>query len=102
MGILLLAGQGGHIEGGWESFNDIWRFVKAKGKWELVTTGAEWSKRISPTVRSGPDGELVLCGGESIYPSVTQAALSEMDEPTLSDIWRSGDGGRTWQCLVQE
>lgn len=100
--ILLLAGQGDHIEGGWESFNDIWRYYKAQNRWECVTTGAEWSKRASPVVRSGADGELVLCGGEVIYPEVAQAAFSDLDEPTLSDVWRSRDQGKSWQCMCPE
>jgi hypothetical protein len=100
--ILLLAGQGGHIEGGWESFNDVWRFVKDRGTWEILTTAAEWGKRTMPTVRCGPQGELALCGGEVIYPEVAQCTFNDLDEPTLSDVWRSRDGGRSWQCACEE
>lgn len=100
--ILLLAGQGGHIEGGWESFNDVWRYSKAQKEWKCVTQAAEWPKRASPTVRCGKDGDLILCGGEVIYPEVVQAPLSELDEPTLNDVWRSRDTGATWQCACGE
>merc|ERR1719498_2230807 len=46
--ILLLAGQGDHVEGGWESFNDVWRYVKAKDEWQLIAAAAEWCKRALP------------------------------------------------------
>lgn len=103
--VLLLAGRGGHIEGGWESFADVWRFSAADGTWDCVASQAEWTPRACATVRLGMRGEVVLCGGEVVQPREHPLGEEGDDgEPNelLNDVWRSTDSGASWQCATEE
>lgn len=103
--LLLLAGRGGHVEGGWESFADVWRLSAAEGTWSCVASQAEWPPRACATVRLGAKGEVVLCGGEIVQPQEHPLGEDGDDgEPNelLNDVWRSVDGGASWACATEE
>lgn len=95
--LLLMAGQGGHIEDGHESFNDVWRYIKADNTWSCATTSAEWRKRASAAVRVGLHGAIVLCGGQTVCPEEPPNGF----DAGLNDVWMSSDQGKTWQCTCK-
>lgn len=99
---LMMGGQAGRIQDGWETFNDVWRFVAAESKWEQVTEHAGWMARATPTVKAGRAGEIVLIGGEAILPVEPPAReCSDGSEEYFGDVWVTRDCGRTWECAAE-
>ena len=79
--------MGGITEGGIRK-NDVWHSTDAGVSWSLLTDAALWSPRYAHTSVVLPeDGSIVLMGGNiGIYL-----------ENHAHDVWRSDDGGETWQ-----
>lgn len=99
--ILMMGGRAGKIVDGWQSFNDVWRFVAAEAKWVQVVEHAGWTPRATPTVKNGRDGEIVLIGGEAILPVESPAEGLFGPDDKFADVWVTRDCGRTWECAAE-
>eukprot|EP00971_Amphidinium_carterae_P093972 1859599-Amphidinium_carterae.1 len=104
--LLLLAGQGQQVDGGWQTFNDVWQFDRFEshdgpsvgGSWRCLTKSAGWGPRIQPSVRLGHDCDIVLAGGEVVCPQekLGKTHVHDAGADLLADVWQSSDGGVTW------
>lgn len=82
--ILLLGGR----DFNWDRLNDVWLSNDGGKTWnEVIVDGDIWSPRFSHSTVVLPDDSIVVIGGES------SAGLR-------NDVWRSEDGGETWEELT--
>lgn len=84
--VLLLGGSGGPGR----KFSDAWRSVDSGATWHRLAQAAAWPPRAGHAVTLLPGGAVLLLGG-----------LGPSDEP-LRDVWRSTDGGASWEQLLEE
>lgn len=73
-------------------FNDVWITSDLGLTWEQRTSKAEWSPRAGmETAIIG--SEVFLMGGDHDVPVFSSKG------PNFNDVWKSGDGGRSWQFV---
>mmetsp|Transcript_102866 Transcript_102866/g.331877 ORF Transcript_102866/g.331877 Transcript_102866/m.331877 type:complete len:445 (-) Transcript_102866:343-1677(-) len=86
-GALLLMGGMGAKEG---QLNDVWRSDDGAANWERLHAEAPWCRRCWFGAAALSDGTVLLLGGLGTGNQL------------LNDVWRSADGGSTWECLTAE
>ena len=64
--------------------NDVWRSPDGGATWTQVSASAGWSERYTHTSVVLPDGSIVVMGG------------ADSADNLMNDVWRSPDGGATW------
>jgi len=83
--MLLLAGSGG----AGRKYADVWRSVDVGATWHRLTQVAPWAPRSGHNVVVLPGGVVLLMAGSG--PS----------DELLNDVWRSPDGGTSWEQLCE-
>jgi hypothetical protein len=73
--------------GAFTIYGDTWRSRDGIA-WERMSNATRWGKRCYLEVEI-IDGQLILIGGQDL-------------RTFYNDVWRSGDGGRTWQQVCAE
>jgi len=82
--VLLMGGSGP----GSQLLNDVWRTQDGGRTWKELLESAPWPARRGHGSAALPDGAVILLGG--LGPT----------HALLSDVWRSVDGGFTWERLT--
>jgi len=78
-------------------YNDVWRSCDAKGEvWERVLEEAPWQPRAGLAAVVTKGGDIVVAGG--CYNKNGNPAKRSF----LGDVWRSSDGGLTWEEVTPE
>lgn len=87
--IVLMGGAG--AGGSWGANNDVWRSEDGGKNWTLVNSAPGWTERYGHTSVVLSNGNIVLMGGITPGP---------VDVPRKNDVWRSTNGGDTWDLLT--
>lgn len=83
-GIVLLGGSGS----GSSVLSDVWRSKDGGTHWTQLFDAAPWPARCGHGFVALPDDAMVLAGGAGA------------DGSLMNDVWRSSDGGSTWEQLL--
>lgn len=68
---------------------DVWRSSNGGATWERLAGQAPWPGRCWSSVAALPGGLVLLLGG------------SGAEGGQLNDVWRSRDGGASWELLLE-
>lgn len=80
-------------------FNDVW--ASADGiTWEQRTDAAPWRGRAGLSAVSLGDDVFVLAGSENDDASII--GPNGPERLYYNDVWRSGDGGRSWELVTDD
>ena len=94
--ILVLGGKGSEQYTN-NSRNDIWRSRNGGYTWENITWSAPWPVRTHFQAVVLTNNDILIMGGQNLthgsYYNVTH------NSELKNDIWRSSDGGLTWQQI---
>lgn len=83
--VLVVGGAGA----GGRKFADAWRSVDVGATWHRLTHAAPWAPRSGHVVAALDGGVVLVLGGATAEGEV------------LNDIWRSPDGGQSWDRLLE-
>jgi len=87
--ILLLGGfSADKSVGRVDCFSDVWRSKDGGRTWHLIVKRAPWSGRYQHTALDSAHGQVFVTGG-----------LDE-DLNRCNDVWRSKDGGESWDLVT--
>ena len=83
--------------GGWDCIRvhlvaDVWKSSDGGATWSRVCASPAWTRRHGHAAVALPNGHVLLTGGYNCFAP----------PKTFEDVWRSTDGGATWERILEK
>mmetsp|Transcript_61744 Transcript_61744/g.177083 ORF Transcript_61744/g.177083 Transcript_61744/m.177083 type:complete len:317 (+) Transcript_61744:320-1270(+) len=93
-------GASGGVAAGEVLLDDVWRSEDGGASWDPIAEGGPWAARRSPCLVDVPAS--AAGGGEGGAAEVLLLLGGLAATGPLADIWRSGDGGASWERVADD